>query len=346
MRSSVFPSCAVFAPPSAVNAPPAPRARPARPAASPIRPVPSGQPPEPVGAPRASGEREAPRPPKLLDRLSQTLRARRYSRYRHVLARELGDLGALVRARRTRRLPVVLTRDEVSRVLELLDGTIWIVASLLYGAGLRLLECLRLRVQDVDLEANQITVRDGKGAKDRVTMLPQVVKGLLRQHLERGWRIHERDLWEGYGAVALPGALERMYPNASKEWRWQFLFPQADRWVNPSTGAQGRHHLDESIIQKAFFRAVRAAGLAKHATCHSLRHSFATHLLEDGYDIRTVQELLGHKDLKTTMVYTHVLNRGGRGVQSSADRLGPPSPTTRRTARDDRHNLRWNRKLH
>jgi integron integrase len=244
--------------------------------------------------------------------------------YRRVLTRELGDLGAIVRAKRPRRLPVVLTRDEVSRVLESLHGTSWIVANLLYGAGLRLLECLQLRVQDVELEANQITVRNGKGEKDRVTMLPQVVKPPLRQHLARVQHIHARDLSDGFGAVVLPYALERKYANAAKEWRWQFVFPQANRWVNAANGTQGRHCMDESIIQKTFTKAVRSAELTKHATCHSLRHSFATHLLEDGYDIRTVQELLGHKDLKTTMIYTHVLNRGGRGVQSPADRLLAP----------------------
>jgi integron integrase len=204
---------------------------------------------------------------------------------------------------------------------------VWIARHLLYGSGLRLLECLRLRVQDVDLERNQITVRDGKGFKDRVTMIPEVVKRPLRDHLENVLRIHRKDLAEGFGRVVLPGALARKYPNAAKEWRWQFVFPKANRWVNAATGEQGRHHADESIIQRAFSRAVRDSGLVKHATCHTLRHSFATHLLEDGYDIRTVQELLGHKDLKTTMVYTHVLNRGGHGVRSPADRLDLDQPT-------------------
>lgn len=256
--------------------------------------------------------------------------------YRRVLARELGDLGAIVRAKRPRRLPVVLTRDEVSRVLESLRGTPWMVANLLYGAGLRLLECLQLRLQDLDFESCQITVRDGKGEKDRVTMLPQMIQLPLRQHLERVQLLHACDLSDGFGAVLLPYALERKYPNAAKEWRWQFVFPQANRWTNAATGTQGRHHVDESIIQRAFTRSVRDAKLTKHATCHSLRHSFATHLLEDGYDIRTVHELLGHKDLKTTMIYTHVLNRGGRGVQSPADRLLAPRRPNPAEARDAR----------
>ena len=246
--------------------------------------------------------------------------------YRHVLSRELGALGDVVRARRPRRLPVVLTREEVRRVLSRLDGASWLVANMLYGSGLRLLECLSLRVKDVDLESNQITVREAKGSRDRVTMLPQVVKTPFREHLEGVRRIHERDLAEGFGWVPLPDALERKYPGAAAEWQWQFVFPQAHRWVDAARGGEGRYHMDETIVQRAFKRAVRESGLTKHATCHTLRHSFATHLLEDGYDIRTVQELLGHKDVKTTMIYTHVLNRGGKGVKSPADRLGQDGP--------------------
>lgn len=195
------------------------------------------------------------------------------------------------------------------------------MASVLYGAGLRLLECLRLRVQDLDLDAGQITVRDGKGFKDRRTMLPEIVKGPLRDHLAHVRQIHARDLADGYGRVFLPDALARKYPNAAADWGWQWVFPQESRWVNPQTGDQGRHHVDESILQKAVKASVRTAGIAKHATCHTFRHSFATHLLEAGYDIRTVQELLGHKDVRTTMVYAHVLNRGGLGVRSPVDSL-------------------------
>jgi len=241
--------------------------------------------------------------------------------YRHVLNREIGDLDEVIRARRPRRLPVVMTREETKAVISQIEGTKWIAACLMYGAGLRLLECLRLRVQDIDFSANQITVRDGKGNKDRLTMLPEAVKGPLSQHLERVREVHKRDLAEGYGRVQMPYALERKYPGAAAEWRWQFVFPQDRRWINPKTGEQGRHHFHESIIQKAMRVAVRKTGITKRATCHTLRHSFATHLLEDGYDIRTVQELLGHKDVKTTMVYTHVLNRGGKGVRSPMDKL-------------------------
>ena len=241
--------------------------------------------------------------------------------YRHVLGRKIGDLGEVIRARRPKRLPVVTTQEEVKAVLSHLTADKWLMANLMYGAGLRLMECLRLGVQDVDFGASQITVRDGKGNKDRVTMLPQVVKRPLREHLKRVRGIHERDLSEGYGRVLMPYALDRKYPNAAREWRWQWVFPQEHRWVNKQTGQQGRHHVDESILQKAVRGAVRKAGITKRATCHTFRHSFATHLLEDGYDIRTVQELLGHKDVKTTMVYTHVLNRGGRGVRSPADAL-------------------------
>ncbi len=243
--------------------------------------------------------------------------------YRHVLGRPLGDLGAVVRARRPTRLPVVLTRQEVKALLGQLQGDRWLMASLMYGAGLRLMECLRLRVHDVDLAVGQIVVRDGKGFKDRVTMLPEAVQPPLRDHLANVKKTHERDLVAGYGRVQLPYALARKYPNAAAEWGWQFLFPQEKRWVNPRTAAQGRHHVDPAILQRVVKAAAAKIGTAKHATCHTLRHSFATHLLEDGYDIRTIQELLGHKDVKTTMIYTHVLNRGGKGVRSPVDALGP-----------------------
>jgi integron integrase len=193
-------------------------------------------------------------------------------------------------------------------VLAQLTGDKWLMASLMYGAGLRLMECLRLRVQDVDFARNEILVRDGKGGKDRVTMLPKSLKEPLEEHLRRVKAVHQKDLAEGWGRVPLPDALDRKYPNASREWRWQWVFPQEHRWTNPKTGERGRHHVDESILQKVFKQAVEKAGLTKRATCHTLRHSFATHLIEMGYDIRTVQELLGHKDVRTTMVYTHVLN--------------------------------------
>jgi integron integrase len=241
--------------------------------------------------------------------------------YRNVLKREVDDLGDVVRARKTKRLPIVMTREEVRAVMSRLDGQVWVMACLMYGAGLRLNECLGLRVQDIDFGANQLAVRSGKGSKDRVTMLPQAAKQPLIEHLRRVKTIHERDLAEGHGRVNLPDALARKYRFAAHEWRWQFVFPQRNRWVNQHTGQQGRHHLDESIVQKAVTAAARGAGLVKRATCHTFRHSFATHLLESGYDIRTVQELLGHKDVRTTMVYTHVLNRGGMGVRSPMDAI-------------------------
>lgn len=241
--------------------------------------------------------------------------------YRHVLNRKIGDLGEVIRARKPKRLPVVMTREEVKLVLSHLKGDRWLMASLMYGAGLRLMEYLRLRVQNIDFATNQITVRDGKGFKDRITMMPDVAKGQLLRHLKNIKRIHERDLAEGYGRVQMPYALARKYPNAGQEWIWQWIFPQANRWFNPRSGQQGRHHVDESLVQKAVKAAVRRAGISKRATCHTFRHSFATHLLADGYDIRTVQELLGHKDVKTTMIYTHVLNRGGQGVRSPIDSL-------------------------
>jgi integron integrase len=264
--------------------------------------------------------------PKLLARLHEAIRVRHLSprteeAYRHVLKREVGELGEIIRARKPKRLPVVMTRAEVKAVLANLSGDRWLMASLLYGAGLRLMECLRLRVQDIDFSQNEILVRDGKGAKDRVTMLPESLKAPLQEHLKRVQAVHERDLADGCGRVLLPAALDRKYPNAPAEWRWQWVFPQENRWTNTQTGEQGRHHVHESILQKAVAGAVKKTGLTKRATCHTFRHSFATQLLEGGYDIRTVQELLGHKDVKTTMIYTHVLNRGGKGVKSPVDDL-------------------------
>jgi integron integrase len=239
--------------------------------------------------------------------------------YRHVLGREIGDLGGVIRARTSTHLPVVLSRQEVRALLGELDDDMWLMASLLYGSGLRLSECLHLRVQDLDLARGEITVRDGKGGKDRVTMLPQTLKTPLLEQLRRVRQIHERDLADGLGCVPLPKALDRKYPCASKDWRWQWLFPQQRRWRNPRNGEQGRHHIHGTILQRAVTAAARHADIPKRAGCHTLRHSFATHLLESGYDIRTIQELLGHRSLNTTMIYTHVLNKGGRGVRSPMD---------------------------
>lgn len=242
--------------------------------------------------------------------------------YQKVLEVELEQLGSsVVVAKRPERLPVVLTRTEVRDILAHLEGTPRLVGLLLYGAGLRLLDALRLRVHDVEFERNEILVRDGKGRKDRITMLPGAVKGPLAEHLLRVRDLHDRDLAAGRGSVYLPDALDRKYPNASTQWGWQYVFPAAGLSRDPRSGVLRRHHLDPTTIQKAMRRAVARAGIVKHATPHTLRHSFATHLLEDGYDIRTIQELLGHEDVTTTMIYTHVLNQGGRGVKSPADRL-------------------------
>lgn len=240
--------------------------------------------------------------------------------YRQVLHQELDplDLDA-IRAQKPKRLPTVLTRAEVQRVLAQMTGIHLLMARLLYGSGLRLMECLRLRVKDVDFELHQITVRDGKGAQDRVTMLPESVIPALRDQLTHGRALHEQDLANGYGCVFLPDALERKYPNACKEWGWQYVFPSERISRDPRGEMLRRHHLDESGLQKAVRAAAKAAGIAKPVGPHTFRHSFATHLLEAHYDIRTVQELLGHKDVKTTMVYTHVLNRGPLAVKSPLD---------------------------
>jgi len=241
--------------------------------------------------------------------------------YQAVLETDLDRVEGVVRAKKPRRLPEVLTREEVRACLHRMSGTPKLIALLLYGAGLRLLEALRLRVKDIDFTLNQITVRDGKGQKDRVTMLPASAKPLMAEHLKEVRRTHDQDLRQGYGRVYLPGALAEKYRSADRQWAWQYVFPAASLSLDPRSGNKRRHHLDESAVQKAVKEAVRLAGVHKPATPHTLRHSFATHLLEDGYDIRTVQELLGHSDVRTTMIYTHVLSRGGRGVRSPADKL-------------------------
>lgn len=239
--------------------------------------------------------------------------------YREVLGVELPDVGELERARGPKKVPVVFTREEAQRVLAGLRGHHWLMASLLYGSGLRLMECMRLRVKDLDFSYKELTVVDGKGAKDRRTVLSGSLIRPLREHLETVRELHRTDLADGLGAVYLPYALAKKYPAAAREWGWQYVFPAARRAVDPRDGVERRHHADESGLQRAVKTAILGAGITKRASCHTFRHSFATHLLEDGYDIRTVQELLGHSDVKTTMIYTHVLNRGGRGVRSPLD---------------------------
>jgi integron integrase len=241
--------------------------------------------------------------------------------YRVVLEHDLPWLDDIVRARRPRHLPVVFTRDEVRRVLARLDGAPRLVALLLYGCGLRLLECLQLRIKDVDFTANLMTIRSGKGARDRVTMLPAAAKPGLLEHLAFVRRQHAEDIEGGAGSVWLPDALGRKYPRASREVGWQWVFPATRHYIDVLTGQRRRHHLHETVVQRAVRGALCAAAISKHASCHTFRHSFATHLVEDGHDIRTVQELLGHRDVTTTMIYTHVLNRGPAAVRSPVDRL-------------------------
>ena len=239
--------------------------------------------------------------------------------YQQFFQRKVGFLNDVERAKRPAKLPVVLTSEEAQAIIGQLSGSYRLMANLLYGSGLRLMECVRLRVKDLDFGYGQITVRDGKGGKDRVTMLPDSLREPLERHLRKVKVLHEDDLAEGFGSVYLPHALERKYPNAHRDWLWQYVFPAAQRSLDPLSQRWQRHHVGEKSLQVAVQKAVRHSGVAKPASCHSFRHSFATHLLEAGYDIRTVQELLGHKDVSTTMIYTHVLNKPGLGVRSPID---------------------------
>lgn len=241
--------------------------------------------------------------------------------YREVLNIDLPWLDKVVRAKQPQRLPVVLTRQEVTAILDRMTGAHGLMARLLYGTGMRLMECVRLRVKDVDFEQAEIVVRDGKGAKDRITMLPQSLIAPLHDHLRWRRQLFEDDKAKGRAAVYLPDALDRKYPNAAVDWPWQYIFPSGSYSIDPRSGEERRHHMDEKLLQRAVKKALQASGLAKLATPHTFRHSFATHLLQSGYDIRTVQELLGHADVATTMIYTHVLNKGGRGVTSPLDAM-------------------------
>jgi len=239
--------------------------------------------------------------------------------YRHVLEAPIEGLNGAVRAKKKQKIPVVLTKDEIRAVLKALEGKYWLAACLLYGSGLRLMECMRLRVMNIDFNHRAIYIHNGKGGKDRVVTLPDPVITPLKRHLEQVKSIHEKDLADGFGEVYLPYALARKYPKANKEWAWQYVFPASKRSIDPRSQVIRRHHLDEKAVQRTIKMATRRVGILKQASCHTLRHSFATHLLERGADIRTVQEQLGHKDVRTTQIYTHVLNRGGNAVVSPLD---------------------------
>ncbi len=238
---------------------------------------------------------------------------------REVFDRKTSEIGDVIRAKKTVRVPVVFSRQEVFRILALLNAEKKLACALMYGTGLRLMECLALRVQDIDFSCNDILVRSGKGSKDRHTVLPDSLKTPLREHLDYVRAVHQRDLADGWGRVILPGSLDKKYPAASADWRWQWVFPQERRWKDSTTNREGRHHMDPSILQRAVHEALLKSGITKHASCHTFRHSFATHLMENGYDIRTIQELLGHRDVKTTQIYTHVLNRGPHAIKSPLD---------------------------
>jgi integron integrase len=239
--------------------------------------------------------------------------------YREVLNREIGFLDKVIRARKRETLPVVLSRREIKQILTCLEGDQRLMGALMYGSGLRLMECLKLRVKDLDFEYRQIVVRDGKGKKDRLTMLPDSLSEKLKAHLVKVHKLHQWDLKQGFGSVYMPYALGRKYPNADKEWAWQYVFPARNRSKDPRTGILRRHHVYPTTMQRAVKKALRGADIYKAASCHTFRHSFATHLLEDGYDIRTIQELMGHKNVRTTQVYTHILNKGAQGVTSPVE---------------------------